>query len=136
MSHSGVPEEEEVIKRKETVRPKKPDVKEEFDDLEVNNLVEKAKEMEEKAKNGRILEVNTLFSHIFQMLKFKNFKASQKAKQCEIYTKITKIHNIKSCYDEAMVYTKKMLECLDAETLISLKIEAFSQAGVAFLCKN
>ena len=49
---------EEVLKRKETVRPKKPDLKEEFDDVEVNSLVEKAQEMEEKAENGRILVVS------------------------------------------------------------------------------
>ena len=132
-----IPEDEEVMKRQETVRPRKPDErKEEFDDAEVANLVEKAKEMEAKAENGLILEVNTLFSHIFEMLKFKNFKSNQKAKQCEIYCKIVKIHNIKSCYDEAMVYTKKMFECLDADSPTILKIEALSQGAVAFNMKN
>ena len=81
-----IPEDEEVMKRQETVRPRKTDLKEELDDAEVSSLVEKAKEMETKAENGLILEVNTLFSHIFEMLKFKNFRASQKAKQCKMYS--------------------------------------------------
>ena len=131
-----IPEDEEVMKRQETVRPKKTDLKEELDDAEVSSLVEKAKEMETKAENGLILEVNTLFSHIFEMLKFKNFSASQKAKQCEMYIKIVKIHNIKGCYDEAMVYTKKMFELLDADSPTILKIEALSQGAVAFNNKN
>ena len=59
----AIPEDEGVLKRQETVRPKKTDLKEEFADAEVANLVGKANDMEAKAENGLILEVNTRESH-------------------------------------------------------------------------
>ena len=69
-----IPEDEETVKRRETVRvSKKPeDSKDIFADTEVTKLTEMAQDMEAKARNGLMREANVLYTNIYQQMKRKS----------------------------------------------------------------
>ena len=92
--------------------------------------------MEAKAKNGHIKEANSLFSEIFEEMKMKRFTTKQETMQCDLYSKIVKIHNEKHSYDEAVLWTLKTFDFLDAFTTTKLQIEVCANAAVAFVRKN
>ena len=135
-----IPEDKVTVKRRETIRvTKKPeggDSNEVFGDAEVAKLVELAKDMEAKAKNGLIREANVLFTDIYELMKRKKFSTSQKTSQCNIYTKIVAFHNEKFCYDDAILFNSKVMELVDVNTPTVLKIEVCRTSGVAFYRKN
>ena len=133
-----IPEDEVSLKRRDTIKAaKKPEEsKEVFADAEVTRLVEMAKDMESKAKNGLIKEAGAVFTDIFEAMKTKNFSASQKASQCAIYSKIVKFHNAKSCYDEALTFTSKLMDFTDDNTPTILKIEVCINSAASFCNKN
>ena len=93
-----------------------------------------AKQMEEKAKNGLIREANVLFTDIYELMKRKRFSSNQKASQCNLYTKFVALHNMKCCYDDASLFTAKMIEFADANTPTILKVEVCINGAVA--CAN
>ena len=116
-----IPEDKVTVKRRETIRvTKKPggDSNEVFGDAEVAKLVELAKDMEAKAKNGLIREANVLFTDIYELMKRKRFSTNQKASQCNLYTKFVALHNMKSCYDDASLFTiSRVWTCHGKRTL-------------------
>ena len=134
-----MPVVQEMMKRGKTIQfSKSPDSKEEFEDEEVAKLVEKAKEMEAKAKNGHIKEAKSMFAEIFEEMKAKRFSAIQtKLQCCDLYSKIVKLHNESCSFDEALVYTFKTLDYLNQYTATTkLQIEVCANAATAFLKKN
>ena len=108
-----------------------------FEDEEVAKLIEKAKEMEAKAKNGHIREASSTFTEIFEEMKTKKFTASQRTLQCDLYSKIVKFHNEKHFYNEALVWTFKIFDVFNPDTSSTrLKIDVCVNSAIAFLRKN
>ena len=121
---SVIPEDEMTVKRRETIRVTKKlgDSMEVFAEAEVANIVEMSKDMESKTKNGLIREASAVLTDIFEAMKTKNISANQKASQCAVYSKIVKFHNEKSCYDEAISFTSKLMDFTDDNAPTNLKM--------------
>ena len=128
-----IPEDEETVKRRETVRvSKKPeDLRDIFADEEVAKLTEMAKDMELKAEQGLIREANVLFTDIYELMKRKRFSTNQKSLQCKLHTKFVAFHTMKHCYDDASLFASKMFEFADTSTPTHLKIEVCRNGAVA-----
>merc|ERR1712203_1098708 len=92
--------------------------------------------MEAKAENGLIREANVMFTDIYELMKRKGFSTNQKASQCNLYTKFVALHNMKSRYDDASLFTAKMFEFADANTPTINKIEVCRNGAVAFANKS
>ena len=98
---------------KKTIQVASPDSKEEFEEAEVASLLDKVKEMEAKAENGHIKEAKSMFVEIFEEMKTKEFTAKQELMECDLYSRIVKVHNEKHSYDEALVFTLKTFDFLN-----------------------
>ena len=139
MSMRVIPEDEAAMKRKPTNREKigKPgEIKEVFSPADVVTLHEMAKDLDLKASTGQIKEASAVFNDIFEMMKTKNFSESQKPSQCAVYSKIVRFHNAKSCFDEAITYTAKLMDFTDENTPTVLKIEVCTNSAIAFANKG
>jgi len=93
--------------------------------------------MEAKAKNGLMREADKMLSEIFEEMKTKKFTASQRTLQCDLYSKIVKIHNETHSYNEALDYTIKTFDVFNPDiSSTKLKIEVCVNSAIAFLRKN
>ena len=123
-------------KRQETIKRGKAETKEEFDEAELISLKKSATRMEMNAEFGFIEEANVLYGLLFDKMKEKKFKPSQRQMKVEILVKIVSFHNIKYCYDEAVIWSTKALELLEANDPASLLIETLNQSARAFTAKS
>merc|ERR1719239_1129593 len=130
--------EEVTVKRRDTIKiaKKSRGSNEVFAEAEVAKLVELAKDMDAKAKKGLIREANAVSADIFEAMKTKNFSANQKASQCAVYSKIVAFYNAKSCFDEAITFTTKLMDFTDDNTPTILKIEVCINSATALANKN
>jgi len=125
----------EEIRKKDLSEPTTSTLK--FEDEEVTKLIEKVNEMEAKAKNGILREADTMLAEIFEEMKTKKFPASQKISQCNLFSKIVKIHNERHSYNEALEYTIKIFDVFNPDTSSTkLKIEVCVNSAIALIRKN
>ena len=66
------------MRRQETIKRTKPEIKEEFNEAELANMKEWASRMEMNAEFGCLNEANTLFGLLFEKMKEKKFGLSQR----------------------------------------------------------